>query len=94
MEEASKMRKRISLRRRRRKEGGQAMLEYILLLVLATTFLRIVYFNKDFGIKTQVDKTMLRLGAFLEMNLKTGTRVGQRGEKSLDPYAGTSEWTN
>ncbi|MCO5143534.1 MAG: hypothetical protein M9962_10635 [Oligoflexia bacterium] len=75
-------------------QSGQAIVEYLLILILALTFTRLVFFNKDVGFKAQLDKTMLRIGSFLEQNLKTGTQVGGDGQRSLDAYAGTERWNN
>lgn len=90
MEEAT-FRKKKS---KRRSQRGQALVEYLLVLMLALLFTRLVYFNKEFGFKGILDKTMLRVGSFLEMNLKTGTQLGSQGENSLDSYAGTAAWSN
>lgn len=79
---------------RKKKHSGQALVEYLMILMLALLFTRLIYFNKEFGFKGVLDKTMLRLGSFLEQNLKTGTQVGKDGENSLDPYAGTDTWKN
>jgi hypothetical protein len=87
MEEA---RKRKILRSQR----GQAVLEFLLILLLSIAFLRFVFFNKEYGFKASLDKTMLRVGSFLEGNLKTGTKIGSDGEKSLDGFAGTGRWSN
>jgi hypothetical protein len=96
MDEARKRRRRGGSRSRRplRGQRGQAMVEYLLVLILSLVFLRYVYFNKDYGFKAMLDKTMLRLGSYLEDNLKTGTKPGADGEKSLDAYAGTNQWSN
>jgi len=77
-----------------RRSGGQAVLEYILVLLIAFTFTHQVFFNSQFGFNTVIKKTMLRLGSFLEQNLKSGTKVGGNGRLSLDPYAGTDTWSN
>lgn len=90
MDEARKKKKRKFLRSQR----GQALLEFMLILILSLAFLRFVFFNKEYGFKASLDKTMLRLGSFLEGNLKTGTKVGNDGEKSLDGFAGTGRWSN
>jgi hypothetical protein len=37
---------------------------------------------------------MLRLGSHLENNLKTGSKPGGDGEKSLEAFVGTDRWTN
>lgn len=80
---------------RRGDQRGQAIIEYLLVLILSVTFLRLVFFNKDFGFQANLNKTMLRLGTFLEANLKSGTRPNASdGEKSLEPFAGTNRWTN
>jgi uncharacterized protein (UPF0333 family) len=85
MDEATKI-----LRNRR----GQAMLEYLLIVILALTFTRFVYFNPKVGFKASLDKTMLRLGVYLEQNLKSGTKLGEPGHSSTDSFAGISSWTN
>lgn len=90
MEEAT-LRKRKS---KLRSERGQALVEYLLVLILALMFTRAIYFNKEFGFKGILDKTMLRLGSYLEMNLKSGTQLGPNGKNSLDAYAGTDAWSN
>lgn len=78
-----------------RGESGQALIEYMLVLILAFAFTHQVFFNSRFGFKSVLEKTMLRLGSFLEQNLKTGTKVGgSDGKLSLDPFAGTDRWNN
>ncbi|HEY8278187.1 MAG TPA: hypothetical protein VIH99_01100 [Bdellovibrionota bacterium] len=78
-----------------RNQRGQSILEYILVLIIAFTFTHQVFFNSKWGFKGVLQKTMLRLGSFLEQNLKTGTKVGgSDGKLSLDPYAGTDRWSN
>lgn len=78
-----------------RGQRGQAILEYILVLLIAFVFAHQVFFNTKFGFKTVLQNTMLRLGSFLEQNLKSGTKVGgNNGRLSLDPYAGTDRWSN
>ncbi len=80
---------------RRSNQRGQAVVEYLLVLLIAFTFTHQVFFNSQWGFKGLLQKTMLRLGSFLEQNLKTGTKVGgQDGKLSLDPYAGTDRWSN
>lgn len=81
-------------RPRLRSQRGQAIIEYILVILISLTFTRFVFFNKEFGFKSAIDKTMLRLGSFLEQNLKTGTKPGGDGVKSLEAFGGTSRWTN
>lgn len=97
MEEAS-CRKWISralrCRPRLRGQRGQAITEYVLVLILAFTFTHFVFFNKKYGFKGVLEKTMLRLGTYLEENLKTGAKNGGDGVMSLEPYAGTDRWTN
>jgi hypothetical protein len=86
-----------ALQRRPRllQQRGQAITEYILVLLLAFTFTHFVFFNKKYGFKGVLENTMLRLGAYLEQNLKTGTKLGGGdGVKSLEPYAGTDRWSN
>lgn len=99
MDEARKCRRWRAFRRRQRgpdlrSQGGQAIIEYLLILILSLAFLRFVFFHPDHGLKAQIDKTMLRLGSYLEQNLKSGTKPGGDGEKSLDAFAGTSRWKN
>jgi hypothetical protein len=77
-----------------RSQRGQSLVEFVLVLILALFFTRAIYFNKEFGFKAVLDKTMLRLGSFLELNLKTGTQAGADGTASLDGYAGTNQWSN
>jgi hypothetical protein len=83
-----------STRPRLRSQRGQAIVEYILILILSIGFTRFVFFNKEFGAKAMVDKTMLKLGSFLEQNLKTGTKTGADGVKSLEAFGGTNRWSN
>jgi hypothetical protein len=95
MEEARKRRlSRLFCLPRLRSQRGQAMVEYILILILSLAFLRFVFFNQEYGFKAMLDKTMLRLGSYLEANLKTGTKPGDDGVKSLDAFAGTGRWSN
>jgi hypothetical protein len=76
-------------------QRGQALVEYMLVLIIALTFTHQVFFNQTWGFKGMLQKTMLRLGSFLEQNLKSGTKVGgSDGKLSLDPYAGTDRWSN
>mgnify|MGYP003350747263 CR=1 FL=1 len=83
------------LRRPLRNERGQALIEYMLVILIALVFTHQVFFNKNWGFKGVLEKTMLRLGSFLEQNLKSGTKVGGAdGKLSLDPYAGTDRWSN
>jgi hypothetical protein len=82
------------LRPRLRSQRGQAMVEYMLVLILTLAFLRLVFFNKEYGFKAMLDKSMFRLGSFLEGNLKSGAKPGADGEKSLDAFAGTNRWSN
>ncbi len=78
-----------------RNQRGQAVVEYILVLLIAFVFAHQVFFNPRWGFKSVLQNTMLRLGSFLEQNLKTGTKVGgSNGELSLHPYAGTDRWSN
>jgi hypothetical protein len=87
--------RRIRAPRGVRNERGQAILEYLLVLLIAFTFTHQVFFNSKFGFKSVLAKTMMRLGSFLEQNLKSGTKVGgNNGRLSLDPYAGTDRWSN
>ena len=96
MDEARKSPRLFFRRPKIRSQKGQAILEFLLILLISISFLRFVFFNKDFGFKAMLDKTMLRLGSHLENNLKSGTgiKVGNEGEKSLDAFAGTERWSN
>lgn len=97
MDEAARIQKQIQIskyRRRRKSQNGQTIVEYLLVLILCLSFTRFVYFNKDFGFKAILDKTMLRMGSFLELNLKSGTKAGGDGQYSLDQYAGADTWSN
>jgi len=75
-------------------QKGQAFVEYMLVLIISIAFLRFVFFNREFGLKANLDRTMLRLGSYLELNLKTGTKPGDDGVKSLDAFAGSNRWRN
>jgi hypothetical protein len=90
--------KRILVRLARLPRGnqrGQAITEYMLVMILAFTFAHQVFFNPKFGFKSMLQSTMLRIGSFVEQNLKSGTKVGgSDGKLSLDPYAGTDRWSN
>ena len=87
--------KRLLKLRPARNQRGQAILEYILVLLIAFVFTHQVFFNTKWGFKSVLENTMLRLGSFLEQNLKSGTKVGgSNGRLSLDPYAGTDRWSN
>jgi hypothetical protein len=77
-----------------RGQRGQALIEYVLVLIIALVFTHQVFFNTNYGFKGILQKTMLRLGSFLENNLKSGTKIGGDGKLSLDPYAGTDRWSN
>jgi hypothetical protein len=78
-----------------RGQRGQGLVEYMLVLLIALVFTHQVFFNKNWGFKGVLQKTMLRLGSFVEQNLKSGTKVGGAdGKLSLDPYAGTDRWSN
>jgi hypothetical protein len=76
-------------------QRGQAITEYMLVMILAFTFAHQVFFNPKFGFASLLKTTMLRIGSFVEQNLKSGTKVGgSDGKLSLDPYAGTDRWSN
>jgi hypothetical protein len=94
MEEAPRKRNFLRTLRGARNQRGQAFIEYLLVIFLSLAFLRFVFFNKEYGFKASLDKTMLRLGSHLEANLKTGAKPGGDGVKSLEPFAGTSRWSN
>jgi hypothetical protein len=63
--------------------------------MIGFVFAHQVFFNNTWGFKGVLTNTMLRLGSFLEQNLKTGTKAsGGDGQKSLDPFAGSDRWSN
>src|SRR3989344_3023457 len=80
----------------RKKQQGQAIIEFLLVMVLALMFTRFVFFNREYGFQAMLEKTMLRLGVHLEQNLKAGVQVQDDKEtfKSLQPYSGIGRWTN
>ncbi len=83
--------------KKKKKQSGQTIVEFILVLTLALTFTRYVYYNRDFGFKGALDKMMLRLGAYLEQNLKSGVGLNLQqatGQGSPDKFMGTSAWKN
>jgi hypothetical protein len=83
--------------RRKRNERGQAMVEFLLIMLLALTLTRYVYYNREFGFKGALDKMMLKLGVFLEQNLKSGVGVNltsSAGQGSSDKFMGLSAWKN
>jgi hypothetical protein len=86
----------IKLRQWNRRLGcrGQTLVEYLLIVILALTFSRFIYFNEKFGVQPNFERTMIRLGSYLEGNLKSGTKNGEQGQNSNDAFAGTSTWTN
>lgn len=94
MDEAASKKRRIFFRRLLKSRSGQALVEYVLILTVALLFAKVFYFNSNFGIKASLDKTMLRLGAHLEQDLKSGTKLGGNGEDSSDAFAGTAAWSN
>lgn len=80
---------------RKRRQRGQAVVEYILIMVVSLFFARFIFFNNEFGINAQLDRMMMRLGANLEQNLKTGAGPGGAGKGSLEPFAGAAgTWNN
>jgi hypothetical protein len=93
MDEARKSR-RFFRRPKIRGQKGQAILEFMLVLLISLAFLRFVFFHRDYGFKAMLDKTMLRLGSHLENNLKSGSKPGGDGEKSLEAFVGTDRWNN
>lgn len=90
----SKLRVRVPARAPGLNQKGQSLVEYALVLLISITFTFQVFFNPKFGFKGIMQTTMLRLGSFLEQNLKSGTQVGGDGKKSLEPFAGTNRWNN
>lgn len=91
MDEAAKKKTQLS---RRRRQSGQAMVEFLLILLVALFFTRLVYFHPQYGFKGMLDRMMLRLGSYLEKDLKAATRPGGNGQAANDPYAGTDAWSN
>ena len=94
MQDADKRKSGRSRRQRRRRQRGQAMVEYILLIVMSLLFARYVFFHEEFGINGLLNRMMMRLGANLEQNLKSGTGPGNSGKQPLEPYAGAGTWNN
>jgi hypothetical protein len=90
MDEAAKKQKRIS----RKRQAGQAMVEFLLILLVALFFTRLVYFHPQYGFKGMLDRMMLRLGSYLEKDLKAAARPGGNGQAANDPFAGTDAWIN
>lgn len=76
------------------KQSGQAIVEYILIITLALTFTRFVFFHPKYGFKGIIDHTMLKVGALLEKDLKAGVQPGGNGTAATDAYIGTSVWKN
>lgn len=81
----------------KRSQRGQGIVEFILILMLGLVLTRFVYFHKDFGLSASIENMMLRLGGFLEKNLKSGT--GQNGgsdagKESTNKFMGTGAWKN
>lgn len=76
------------------KQSGQAIVEYILIITLALTFTRFVFFHQRYGFKGIIDHTMLKVGALLEKDLKAGVQPGGIGKSATEPYIGTSVWKN
>ena len=77
------------------KQKGQALVEYILILILVIVFARYVFFHERFGIQATFNNTMLRLGTLLEQNLKSGAQPGNQGEEPFERYSGSSDnWKN
>lgn len=89
------MQEAVKRKRSRQKQSGQALLEYILLLFVALAFAQFLFFSPEYGIKGNVDKFMLKLGAHLETDLKSGAgpNGGSRGGAAT-PYSGIGQWTN
>ncbi len=82
------------MKKRRQRQSGQAMIEYILLLGLMVVFARFIFFSPEFGFNGLLNRGMLRLGSFLEQNLKTGTQPGPQGRATSEPFAGAANWNN
>lgn len=81
-------------RSKRRSQRGQALLEYMLLLFVGLVFARFIFFHPEFGIKGNIDKFVLRLGAHLETDLKSGTGPSGDTGAATAPYAGLGNWDN
>ena len=84
----------VRIARKKRKQAGQTLVEYILLVIVTMLFVRFVYYDKNFGFKGVLDKTALRLGSYLEQNVKSGAKLGGDGKASMEPYAGVQRWKN
>ena len=78
----------------KKKQSGQAMVEFLLMFLIAISFTRFMYFNPNFGVKGMIDGMMLRLGSFLEHDLKSGTRSGDIGQATTDTFCGINAWNN
>lgn len=94
MEEATK-RRGLSTRAKRsgRSQAGQAMVEYLLIMAVTIGFASFIYFNKDYGVKGLLDKMILRLGSYLEKDLRAAVGT-QQGHDSTHPFGGPGQWTN
>ena len=80
---------------RKRGQGGQAMIEYLLLLGIIVFFTRFVFFHPEFGFFGMLNRTILRLGVHLESNLKTATKRGGPGRTTFEQFSGAgSSWNN
>lgn len=77
-----------------KRQAGQAMVEYLILLSFMLFFAHFIFLHGEYGLKGLLNRTMLRLGVHLEQNLKSGTGSGNAGERSREPYAGASTWSN
>lgn len=75
-------------------QGGQALIEYLLVILLALGFAHFIFFNKTFGVQPNFERTMLQIGGYLEANLRSGTKVGPQGTSSNHEYAGDGNWNN
>ena len=82
------------LRKKIKSKSGQAIVEFLLILMLTVGFTRFIYFHPRYGFKGIIDHTMLKVGTLLERDLKTGTRTGGRGVNPTEQYMGTSTWKN
>ena len=84
-------------RARKRNERGQSIVEFLLVLSLGLVLARFIYFHPQFGFKGSLDNMMLRLGGFLEQNLKAGVGLnsaGSVGQDSTSKFMGTGACKN
>ena len=77
-----------------KKQSGQAIVEFLLVFMLTIGLARFVFFHKTYGIQGVMESTMMKLGAYLERDLKSGTKPGDQGQDSTDVFAGVVNWKN